>query len=132
MPVSEKMKRWIDDISELFGGLEICSIEAVVAKDGKEHILEVCGSTLTLLGESQEEDRKNISDLIVQRMNAISKATLMYVSFLFFRYHLLALFNCLSESNNLEPVFPHTNQGSRQVSRHDDLLEEHQSLLLDR
>lgn len=81
MPVSEKMKRWIDDISELFGGLEICSIEAVVAKDGKEHILEVCGSTLTLLGESQEEDRKNISDLIVQRMNAISKATLMYVSF---------------------------------------------------
>lgn len=132
MPVSEKMKRWIDDISELFGGLEICSIEAVVAKDGKEHILEVCGSTLTLLGESQEEDRKNISDLIVQRMNAISKATLMYVSFLFFRYHLLALFNCLSESNNLEPVFPHTNQGSGQVSRRDDLLEEHQSLLLDR
>ena len=77
VPVSEKMKRWIDDISEMFGGLEICSVEAVVGKDGKEYILEVCGSTLTLLGESQEEDRRNISDLIVQRMNAISKATLM-------------------------------------------------------
>lgn len=77
VPVSEKMKRWIDDTSEMFGGLEICSVEAVVGKDGKEYILEVCGSTLTLLGESQEEDRRNISDLIVQRMNAISKATLI-------------------------------------------------------
>ena len=77
VPVSEKLKKWIDDIAESFGGLEICSIEAVVAKDGKEHILEVCGSALTLLGESQEDDRRSISDLIVQRMNAICKAMLM-------------------------------------------------------
>lgn len=42
IPVNEKLKKWIDDISETFGGLEICSIEAVVAKDGKEHIIEAC------------------------------------------------------------------------------------------
>ncbi|KAI2801800.1 Asparaginyl-tRNA synthetase, cytoplasmic (Asparagine--tRNA ligase) (AsnRS), partial [Blomia tropicalis] len=60
IPVNEKLKKWIDDISETFGGLEICSIEAVV-----------CGSTLSLLGESQEEDRRNITELIVQRMNML-------------------------------------------------------------
>lgn len=77
VPVSERLKKWIDDVSETFGGLEICSIEAVVAKDGKENILKVCGTTFTLLGDSQEEDRKNIADLIVQRMSAICKAMLV-------------------------------------------------------
>ena len=41
IPVSEKLKKWIDDISDAFGGLEMCSIEAVVDKDSKEHIIEV-------------------------------------------------------------------------------------------
>ena len=47
VPVSEKLKKWIDDISDTFGSLDICSIEAVVAKDGKEHILEVMRATGT-------------------------------------------------------------------------------------
>ena len=41
IPVNEKFKQWIDDISETFGGLEMCSIEAVITKENKEQIIEV-------------------------------------------------------------------------------------------
>jgi len=68
IPVTEKHKIWIDAVSEMFGGLGICSLEAVVGKDGKENIIEVNDSATTLLGESQEEDRRNISELVFAKM----------------------------------------------------------------
>ena len=46
----------------MFGGLGICSLEAVVAKDDKEYIIEANDCATTLLGESQEDDRKNIAE----------------------------------------------------------------------
>ena len=55
-------------ISQLFGGLGICSLEAVVARDGKEYIIEVNDCATTLMGESQEEDRKNITELVIKEM----------------------------------------------------------------
>ena len=66
--VEPRYKTWIDEISVMFGGLDICSIEVMVAKDGKEYIIEVNDSATTLMGESQEEDRKNIADLVVRHM----------------------------------------------------------------
>ena len=59
-------------ISELFGGLGICSLEAVVARDGKEFIIEVNDCATTLMGESQEEDRKNIAELVLKEMEVCS------------------------------------------------------------
>ena len=35
-------------VSEMFGGLSICSLEAVVSKEGKEYIIEVSQYTLGL------------------------------------------------------------------------------------
>ena len=55
-------------VSELFGGLGICSLEAVVGRDGTEYIIEVNDSATALLGESQEEDRKNIAELVLNQM----------------------------------------------------------------
>lgn len=55
-------------VSELFGGLEICALEVVVAKDGKEYIIEVNDSALSLMGDTQEDDRRHIADLVTQRM----------------------------------------------------------------
>lgn len=60
--VTDKHKKWLDDVSELFGGLDIITIEALSAKDGSgEHIYEVTGSQMTLMGETQEEDRRYAS-----------------------------------------------------------------------
>ena len=43
-------------------------MEAVVARDGKEYIIEVNDCATTLMGESQEEDRKNIAELVLKEM----------------------------------------------------------------
>ncbi|CAH0555463.1 unnamed protein product [Brassicogethes aeneus] len=69
----ERYKNWIDEVSDLFGGLDICALEVVVGKDGREYIIEVNDSALTLLGDSQEEDRRHIVDLVVSRMQAICR-----------------------------------------------------------
>lgn len=55
-------------ISELFDGMEVCGLSIVVGKDGKEYILSACDSTLTLMGDTQEDDRRHIADLVVTRM----------------------------------------------------------------
>ena len=47
----------------MFGGLEICAVEAVVGKDGRENIIEADDCAMSLMGETQEEDRRLISDL---------------------------------------------------------------------
>nr|CAH7718828.1 unnamed protein product [Callosobruchus chinensis] len=60
-------------ISDLFGGLDICALEVVVGKDGREYIIEVNDSALTLLGDSQEEDRRQIADLVASRMQAVCR-----------------------------------------------------------
>lgn len=70
VPVQEKYKGWIDQVSQMFGGLSICSLEAVVAKDGTEVIIEVNDCSLDLLGESQEEDRRHIAELVLNNMEA--------------------------------------------------------------
>ena len=39
-----------------------------MAKDGKEYIIEVNDCATTLMGESQEDDRKNIAELVLKEM----------------------------------------------------------------
>ena len=62
----------------MYGGLDICSLEAVVAKDDKEHVIEVNDCATALLGESQEDDRKFIAELVLKSMEvsrALTSAT---------------------------------------------------------
>jgi hypothetical protein len=83
VPVTTRYKAWIDAVSEIFGGLAICSLEAVVAKDGKEFIIEVNDSAMTLMGDSQEDDRRIIADMVLNQMeekckpavDSVTKAT---------------------------------------------------------
>ncbi|KAG8312479.1 hypothetical protein J6590_023087 [Homalodisca vitripennis] len=64
----ERYKMWLDEVAAMFGGLDICALEMIVARDGREYIIEVNDSALSLMGDTQEEDRRHIADLVTQRM----------------------------------------------------------------
>ena len=55
-------------VSALFGGLLLCSLEAVVDNAGKEYIIEGNDCAMGLLGEGQDEDRRNIADVVIKEM----------------------------------------------------------------
>jgi len=77
VPVQDKYKVWIDEVSSLFGGLLLCSMEAVVDIAGKEYIIEVNDCAMGLMGDGQDEDRKNIADLVINDMETHCKPTVV-------------------------------------------------------
>ncbi|BFF90928.1 synapsin [Drosophila madeirensis] len=74
--LTEKYKSWVDEISELFGGMEVCGVSVVVAKDGREYIISACDSTFALIGDSQEDDRRQIADLVSGRMQNVCRPSM--------------------------------------------------------
>uniref|UniRef100_A0A1I8IWG4 Synapsin_C domain-containing protein n=1 Tax=Macrostomum lignano TaxID=282301 RepID=A0A1I8IWG4_9PLAT len=69
LPMTDRFRSWIDEVAQLFGGMDICSVEAVQNKEGAVLIVEANGSDAPLLGDSQEEDRRLISELVLGRMH---------------------------------------------------------------
>jgi len=62
-------KIWIDEISQMFGGLDILAIDVLHTAEGQDYILEVNDTAPGLMYEHEEEDLVHIRDLVVQRIN---------------------------------------------------------------
>uniref|UniRef100_A0A182FAX0 Synapsin ATP-binding domain-containing protein n=1 Tax=Anopheles albimanus TaxID=7167 RepID=A0A182FAX0_ANOAL len=77
IPMTEKYKTWVDEVSELFGGMEVCGVAVIVSKEGKEFIISAADSTFPLMGDSQEEDRRQIADLVVGRMQNVCRPSML-------------------------------------------------------
>lgn len=68
---TERYRRWADVAAQLFGGLEILTVDAIIeAETGKEMILEVNGTSSGLHPDKAEEDNNFIKELLLERMNA--------------------------------------------------------------
>ncbi|CAF1020720.1 unnamed protein product [Adineta steineri] len=66
--LTERYRLWIDEVSQIFGGLDICAVEIVQSNDGKEFIIDVNDCTMQLVGETYEEDYQSIAKLIIHKM----------------------------------------------------------------
>ncbi|XP_063039241.1 synapsin-1-like [Melospiza melodia melodia] len=66
--LSPRHRAWVDACAGLFGGVDICGVEALRGPDGQEQIVQVLGSWLPLLGPGAAEDQAQIVELVLERM----------------------------------------------------------------
>lgn len=53
--------------------MEVCGLSVLVGKDGREYIIRASDSTFPLMGDTQEDDRRFIADLVVSRMQNVCR-----------------------------------------------------------
>lgn len=70
LQMTPRWQRWADSAAELFGGLDILTVDAIVEEGtGKEYILEVNGTSSGLCPECEGEDNEHIKNVVLARMN---------------------------------------------------------------
>jgi len=67
--VTPRYKLWVDECAKLFGGLDICAVDALHSKeDGKEWILELNDTAIGLANRHEQEDYGHMRALVLSRM----------------------------------------------------------------
>jgi len=68
LEVTDQYKLWAVEASKMWGGLDILSIDCVIAMDGKHTILEVNDTATGLNPDYKQEDLKRIRDLVLSKI----------------------------------------------------------------
>lgn len=69
--VTDEYRRWLDGAAQMFGGLDICTVDAIHDRaTGREVIFEVNGTSSGLAPANADADNADIRDLCLDRMNA--------------------------------------------------------------
>lgn len=67
--VTPAFRRWVVEASKSFGGMDICTVDAIHnSEDGKDYILEMNGTSSGLFPDREIEDNECIRDLVLQRI----------------------------------------------------------------
>lgn len=66
--LTERYKNWVDECSNLFGGLDIVCVEAIHTKDDREYIVEVNNVAMSICPDKKDDDMKCIVNLVIKRM----------------------------------------------------------------
>ena len=66
--VSDRFKLWMDEVSQMFGGIDMFALDVMHTKDGKDVVLELNDSSMGLMYLHEKEDNLVIRDLVLQRM----------------------------------------------------------------
>jgi hypothetical protein len=69
--LTEQYRMWAIEAGKMFGGLDICTVDAIHTKDGKEYILEVNGTSSGLLPSLADVDNRLIRDVVLERMKEV-------------------------------------------------------------
>jgi hypothetical protein len=68
MEMTPMYKLWCDEVRAQFGGLDIFAIDAIIAQDGRQYILEINGSCSGLPPEHMDEYLAHMRDLVAIRL----------------------------------------------------------------
>lgn len=68
--VTDTFKVWAEQASAMFGGLDICTVDAIHdSKTGKDIIMEVNGTASGFAPETTAEDNGFVRDRVIEKMN---------------------------------------------------------------
>lgn len=67
--ITPKYKMWIDEIRNEFPDLDTFCIDTIVAKDGKEYILEMNGSPQGFAPEHCDEEHMKLCELVISKLS---------------------------------------------------------------
>jgi len=66
--VTDQYKIWMKEVSSSFGGLDICSLDAVIDEKGNHTILEVNDCCTGFLEKYENEDFDHVRELVMKKL----------------------------------------------------------------
>jgi len=64
-----KYELWVDEVRQIFGGMDMFGIDVLHNSEGEDFILEVNDYAMGFDSDYEAEDKKWVRELVVQRMN---------------------------------------------------------------